>query len=181
MAPLVLDEHVRALGERPESFPATRLEELVKDVSKEISTESVRVRFEKEALKEIQKGTERHEYPVQDPITPAAAISEKKSNGTATHTPATISNPTAEEANNGLPPEFFQVVIKKLLRAMGPMAPIVLLDHIRALGESSVCFPRARLEELAKGLSKEILRDSDRRRFEEEMAKEIQKLGEQRV
>jgi len=61
---------------------------------------------------------------------------------------------------------------------MGPMATLVLDDHILALGESSESFPEAKIEELTKRISEEILDDSLRVRFEKQMSKEIQKLGE---
>ena len=51
----------------------------------------------------------------------------------------------------------------------GPMAPLVLREHILALGESSDSFPEARLAELVKRVSSEISNDSLRQRFEEEM------------
>ena len=54
---------------------------------------------------------------------------------------------------------------------MGPMAPLVLLEHISALGETLESFPQARLEELVQRLCKEIVTDSFRQQFEEEMAK----------
>ena len=54
---------------------------------------------------------------------------------------------------------------------MGPMAPLVLLEHISALGETPESFPPARLEELVQRLCKEIVTDSFRQQFEEEMAK----------
>jgi hypothetical protein len=56
---------------------------------------------------------------------------------------------------------------------------LVLREHIVTLGESSESFAEAKIEELTKRVSEEISDDSLRVRFEKEMSKEIQKLGEQ--
>ena len=55
LASYVLNEHIRALGESPESFPAARLEELVRRVSQEIFSDAFRQRFEKQMKNEIAK------------------------------------------------------------------------------------------------------------------------------
>jgi hypothetical protein len=43
---------------------------------------------------------------------------------------------------------------------MGPMATLVLREHIVTLGESSESFPEAKIEELTKRVSEEISDDS---------------------
>jgi hypothetical protein len=73
------------------------------------------------------------------------------------------------------------VVSARLSEAMGPMAPFVLDEHVRALGESPESFPPARLEELVERLSKEILTDSFRQQFEQEVMREIRRSGEHHV
>ena len=60
------------------------------------------------------------------------------------------------------------------MNAMGPMARLVVAEHVRALGETAESFPPARLEELVSRLSKEIPDDVMRRKFEIEMAREIE-------
>ena len=55
MAPLVLRERIVALGESAQAFPRARIEELIVQVSIEISTESIRRQFQKEMAREIQK------------------------------------------------------------------------------------------------------------------------------
>ena len=54
MAPLVLRERIAALGEAPESFPRTKLEELIVQVSVEIFDESTRRNFQMEMARQIQ-------------------------------------------------------------------------------------------------------------------------------
>ena len=94
------------------------------------------------------------------------------------HSPATPEPAARKQRSNGLPAGFIDSVGSKLAEAMGPMATLVLDDHILALGESSESFPEAKIEELTKLVSEEILDDSLRVRFEKQMSKEIQKLGE---
>ena len=149
MAPLVLRDHILALGESPDSFPEARLEELAKRVSLEISNDYQRLRFEEE----MRLGVSR---------------------------PATA-EPPVKKVPDEPPSVFLERVVTKLSEAMGPMAPLVLRDHILALGESSDSFPKARLEELAKQVSREILDDYHRQRFEKEMVKEIQRSSEHQV
>ncbi len=53
MAPLVLQDQIEALGEKQESFPESRLDELVGLLGKEISDGKQRARFEEAALQEL--------------------------------------------------------------------------------------------------------------------------------
>jgi polysaccharide biosynthesis transport protein len=70
--------------------------------------------------------------------------------------------------------DFLELMSAKLYEAMGPMAPLVLKDHIRALGESPESFAIAKRKELIERVSSEILTESFRVRFKEETTKEIQ-------
>ena len=163
-----------ALGESPESFPPARLEDLVQRLSKEILIESVRVRFQEEMLKEIPKLTQPPTDSQHKPETAASVTSEKDTNGRGAHSsgekPGITSDAAAtQKSHEQLPPELLEIVREKLSEAMGPMASFVLHDDIRALGEMPDSFPAARLEELVKQLSKEILTDSLRQQFEKEM------------
>ena len=82
--------------------------------------------------------------------------------------------PARRESRDPSPPIFLKLMVAKLTEAMGPLAPLVLQDHVRLLGESSDAFPKAKLEQLVKRVSQEILVDSIRQRFEKEMLREIQ-------
>ena len=53
MAPLVLRDQIEALGEKQDSFPESRLDELVSSIGNEISDSSLRAKFEESALKEF--------------------------------------------------------------------------------------------------------------------------------
>jgi len=82
--------------------------------------------------------------------------------------------PARRETCDPSPPIFLKLMVAKLTEAMGPLAPLVLQDHVRLLGESSDAFPKAKLEQLVKRVSQEIWVDSIRQRFEKEMLREIQ-------
>jgi hypothetical protein len=58
-----------------------------------------------------------------------------------------------------VPQHFFDQMTSKLSEAVGPMAPLIIRDHIALLGESRVAFPKKRLKELVERVSQEILDD----------------------
>ena len=60
--------------------------------------------------------------------------------------------------------------------AMGPMAHLVLRDQIAALGESRDAFPRIKLKQLVDLVSREILNEIMRTRFQKMMFQEIEAL-----
>src|SRR5262249_24703394 len=75
-----------------------------------------------------------------------------------------------------VPKTFFDVMLSKLAEAAGPMARLILDDHIARLGETREAFPTARLRELIDAVCQEILDHSLKTVFEKEMYKEIQSL-----
>jgi hypothetical protein len=182
MAPFVIREHVRALGESVETFPLARLLELVTRLSKEIPTDSARARFQEEMVQEMRRTNQTPPGSQRSPIIAAAPAAEnvKKAEGT----PASTENaaPKSDLSNKApghdrVPAELFQIVHVKLREAMGPLAAFVLRDHIRALKESPDSFPAAKLEELLQRLRKEIINQKFLQQFNAEMDEEIKKLG----
>ncbi len=79
----------------------------------------------------------------------------------------------------GAAQEFLTIISAHLADAIGPMAPLILRERIVALGESAETFPRAKIEELIVEVSIEIFDEPTRRRFQKEMARQIQKLKKQ--
>lgn len=78
-------------------------------------------------------------------------------------------------------PQFFEYMTRIAIAAMGPMAPLVLRDQISALGESRESFPQPKLKELIELVSREILNETMRFRFQEMMFQEMDALGGARV
>lgn len=61
-----------------------------------------------------------------------------------------------ETKKTGIDPTIFQRVEKELAKIIGPLAPIVLDDHVANLKESQDAFPKEKLPELIESLSREI-------------------------
>ena len=56
-----------------------------------------------------------------------------------------------------VPPTFFDLMTQELTLIKGPMASVIVRDHVAALGESMEAFPRSRLPALLEVLSEEIV------------------------
>jgi len=76
-----------------------------------------------------------------------AAIGELLDSVTATN---------GSDTQQTVPINFFDRVTMELTQAVGPMASMIVRDHVAALGESIEKFPQARVEELLDTVSQEI-------------------------
>ncbi len=72
------------------------------------------------------------------------------------------------------PAQLFEQLTAKLSEAVGPMAPLIVQDHVALMGESFDGFPKARVKELFDRVCQEILNEDLRNRFEKSMLHEIQ-------
>ena len=77
--------------------------------------------------------------------------------------------------------QFFDYMTRIATAAMGPMALLVLRDQIAALGESQDAFPRIKLRQLVDLVSREILNETMRDRFQNMMFQEMEALQPLRV
>jgi general secretion pathway protein A len=77
--------------------------------------------------------------------------------------------------------QFFDYMTRIATAAMGPMAHLVLRDQIAALGESQAAFPRIKLRHLGEWVSREILNETMRDRFQNMMFQEMEALQPLRV
>lgn len=88
--------------------------------------------------------------------------------------------PVAPPANGSVghvvAPQFFDHLIRGAVQAMGPMADVVLREQISALGESRDAFPEGKLGRLIESVSREILNETMRARFQDAMHQEISAL-----
>jgi type II secretory pathway predicted ATPase ExeA len=73
-------------------------------------------------------------------------------------------------------PHFFDYMSRIATAAMGPMAQLVIRDQIVMLGESHAAFPQLRIGELIELVSREILNETMRTRFQKMMFQEIDAL-----
>ena len=72
--------------------------------------------------------------------------------------------------------EFMNRLLKALLDAVGPVAPLILRDHIALLGESQDAFPKSRVDELVKLIAPEILHAELRSRFQKDISEELRNM-----
>jgi chromosome segregation ATPase len=86
---------------------------------------------------------------------------------------AEVTSTPADAPREAVSPAFFDSVTKELAEINGPLAPMVIRDHVKALGESIEKFPKKRVNELVKILSEEItdekVKNSFRKRITEEL------------
>jgi len=68
-----------------------------------------------------------------------------------------IASPAPDAAQENVAPEFFDRLTLELTQTIGPMAPMIVRDHVNALGETMEKFPKARVGELLETVSAEIL------------------------
>jgi general secretion pathway protein A len=78
--------------------------------------------------------------------------------------------------NRTIPEGFFIWLREALVDAMGPMAHIVLAEHVKLLGESLDHFAHGKIEQLIESVSREIFDQSIRARFRESVAARLNEL-----
>jgi type II secretory pathway predicted ATPase ExeA len=78
-----------------------------------------------------------------------------------------------EAVSEVVPLQFFQSMIRTLTECLGPMAAIILDDHIAAMGETKEAFPKRRIGELVDKISLEILNESMKGHFQQLIFKEV--------
>jgi type II secretory pathway predicted ATPase ExeA len=72
--------------------------------------------------------------------------------------------------------ELFDRMTRAATEAMGPMAHLVVLDQISALSETPDAFPESKLQKLITLISREILNETMKTRFESTMLRELAAL-----
>jgi capsular exopolysaccharide synthesis family protein len=78
---------------------------------------------------------------------------------------------------DAVPQEFMNRLVEILMEAIGPMAPLVVRDHITLLGESRDAFPKSRVDELVQSIAPEILHGNLRSKFQTKMSQEMRNLA----
>lgn len=115
---------------------------------------------------------------------------EEKPAGAELKGPVVVKSKAADTAPQKVPPDFFDRVTQQkvpldffdrvtheLTQSIGPMAPMIIHDHVKALGESMEKFPNSRVRELLDILSKEILDVNGKARFRMYFAKQMREGG----
>lgn len=81
---------------------------------------------------------------------------------------------STEELIGNAPKQLFDQLISKFSEAVGPMAPLIVRDHVELMRESMDAFPKSRLNELLDRVGEEVLNETLRNRFQRSMLQEIQ-------
>jgi Mrp family chromosome partitioning ATPase len=66
------------------------------------------------------------------------------------------------------PPEFLDSVITRLTEFIGPIAPVIVYQKIRALGATAEAFPQSHIEDLIESVAQEILDTRSKASFREQ-------------
>ncbi|MGH7767948.1 MAG: hypothetical protein ACREQP_10870 [Candidatus Binatia bacterium] len=74
---------------------------------------------------------------------------------------------SADSSQETVPPHFFDDLTRELTEVLGPIAAMVIRDHVASFGESMGKFPKARVPELLQIISQEILDEDRKVRFRE--------------
>ena len=106
-----------------------------------------------------------------------SAVSPEGESKTAEEKPAgaqvkgkPMASPAPDTAEQNVSPEFFKQLTLELTQTIGPMAPLIVRDHVKSLGETMEQFPKARVKELLETVSSEILDDKVKTGFRERIA-----------
>jgi hypothetical protein len=87
--------------------------------------------------------------------------------------------PAAPNVDKETMPGFFDEMINDFTAFVGPMAAVIVDEQVANLGEAFTAFPRSRLDELIALVSREILDDQSKVRFQKQMAEKIRTLTSQ--
>jgi general secretion pathway protein A len=105
------------------------------------------------------------------------AVAANSPNGRLNGNPIACGGTSPQTEISTVPSRIFDYMTRIATAAMGPMAPLVLRDQLSALGESQDAFPQPKLSHLVELVSREILNESMRLRFQDMMAEEIDALS----
>jgi myosin heavy subunit len=107
-----------------------------------------------------------------------SAVSREGESKTGQETPTAtrFTGPTAtsevtDAAVEAVPPIFCNHVTRELSEMFGPMASVMIHDHVASVGESTGKFPKARVPELLEIISREIPYESVKNSFRERLGK----------
>jgi chromosome segregation ATPase len=132
----------------------------IKDLSTQLATLTNGIRGMSSFFKQAEVLTEELKREKEKP-----ASSQPKS--------AEVTPNPADAAREPVSPAFFDSVTKELAEINGPLAPMIIRDHVKALGESIEKFPKKRVSELVKILSEEITDEKVKNNFRKRITDEL--------
>jgi len=97
----------------------------------------------------------------------AGAVAQSEQSKGGEEKPAT--SRFVDSAPETVPPNFFDDITRELTEVLGPIASMVIRDHVASFGESMEKFPKVRVPELLQLISQEILDEDRKVRFRERL------------
>jgi chromosome segregation ATPase len=146
----------------------------IKDLSSQLATLTNGIRGMSSFFKQAEVLTQELKREKEKPANSQTKSAEVASNSSdAQPKSAEVASSTWDAAREAVPAAFFDSVTRELAEINGPLAPMIVRDHVKALGESIEKFPKKRVSELVKVLSEEItdekVKNSFRKRITEEL------------
>jgi chromosome segregation ATPase len=132
----------------------------IRDLSSQLATLTNGIRGMSSFFKQAEVLTEELKREKEKP-----ANSQPKS--------AEVTPTPADAPREAVSPAFFDSVTKELAEINGPLAPMIIRDHVKALGESIEKFPKKRVSELVKILSEEITDEKVKTSFRKRITDEL--------
>ena len=86
---------------------------------------------------------------------------------------AAVASNATDTAREIVSPDFFHRMTGEITQVVGPMASMIVRDHVVALGESMEKFPKARAKELLDTVSEEISDERQKIDFRQRLAKSM--------
>jgi chromosome segregation ATPase len=146
----------------------------IRDLSSQLATLTNGIRGMSSFFKQAEVLTEELKREKEKPANSQPKSAEVKSDSADTQPKnAEVASNPPDAAREAVPAAFFDSVTRELAEINGPLAPMIVRDHVKALGESIEKFPKKRVSELVKVLSEEItdekVKSSFRKRITEEL------------
>lgn len=132
----------------------------IKDLSTQLATLTNGIRGMSSFFKQAEVLTQELKREKEKPVSAQPKSAEVTSN-------------PADAAREPVSPAFFDSMTKELAEINGPLAPMIIRDHVKALGESIEKFPKKRVSELVKILSEEITDEKVKNNFRKRITDEL--------
>lgn len=114
---------------------------------------------------------EKPAVPVTEkPAMPAAGKTAAPQTAVPPAAPVSVTAKPAEPLREALTREFFDSMTKELNELLGPMATVIIHDHVASLKESMEKFPKARAAELVDLVVREIPDEKQKSKFRERLS-----------
>ena len=153
-------------------------DELLVGRSTEVSDLKTQLEVLKNGIKEMSSFFNQSEILATVEGQNNSAVFRKGESKTGQENPAAtrFTGPTAtsevtDATLGAVPPNFFNHVTRELSEFFGPMASVIIHDHVLSLGESTGKFPKARVPELLEIVSREIPDENVKNSFCERLGK----------